>query len=146
MAPSPPEEKEPKPGLNIYVAPAVNPYKLTILCEELGYLTFFHPTIRNNPTNGTHSIPYNAIRIDTAKGEQRSKWYTEINPNGRLPALVHVKEDGDVVKVWESAACMLYIVAVWDKEHKLSYAVESQDYWQVVAWVCFPFRYLTWTS
>jgi len=118
MAASPPPDKEPKPGLNIYVAPAVNPYKLTILCEELG-------------------IPYNAIRIDTSKGEQRSEWYTKINPNARLPALIHVKEDGEIVKLWESAACMLYIVSVWDTDHLVSYAVDgqSQEYWSMVAWL-----------
>jgi hypothetical protein len=33
---APPEEKAPKPGLNIYGCQAVNPYKLTIALEELG--------------------------------------------------------------------------------------------------------------
>jgi glutathione S-transferase len=69
------------------------------------------------------------------QAEQKSDWYTEINPNGRLPALVHVREDGEVVKVWESAACMLYIVAAFDKEHSVSYPVSSQEYWQMVAWL-----------
>lgn len=32
-----PPEKAPKPGLNIYGFPAVNPMKLTIAAEELGY-------------------------------------------------------------------------------------------------------------
>lgn len=36
MATAPPE-KAPKPGLNIYGTAAVNPYKLTIAAEELGY-------------------------------------------------------------------------------------------------------------
>ena len=31
-----PAEKAPKPGLNIYGCPAVNPVKLTIAAEELG--------------------------------------------------------------------------------------------------------------
>jgi glutathione S-transferase len=90
-----------------------------------------------SPANN-HSIPYNPIRIDTAKGEQRADWYKEINPNARLPALVHVREDGEVVKVWESAACMLYIVAAFDREGRVSYGVETGEYWQMVAWVC-PF-------
>jgi len=33
---SPPPEKSPKPGINIYGFAAVNPYKLTIAAEELG--------------------------------------------------------------------------------------------------------------
>jgi hypothetical protein len=54
--PDTPADKLPKPGLNIYVSPAVNPYKLTILCEELEYILpsqSFHITlptnIRQNP-------------------------------------------------------------------------------------------------
>lgn len=33
-----PLEKAPKPGLNIYGCPAVNPVKLTIAAEDLGYV------------------------------------------------------------------------------------------------------------
>lgn len=33
---TPPPEKAPKPGLNIYGCAAVNPYKVVILAEELG--------------------------------------------------------------------------------------------------------------
>ena len=80
-------------------------------------------------------IPYNYIRIDNTQGEQRSEWYTKINPNGRLPAVVHVKEDGNSVVVWESAACMLYIVTEFDKGYTMWYPPQSQDYWQMLAWV-----------
>ncbi|KIW06557.1 uncharacterized protein PV09_02987 [Verruconis gallopava] len=111
-----PSDKQPKPGLNVYVSPAVNPYKLPLLCEELG-------------------IPYNPIRIDAMQQEQKSEWYTRINPNGRLPALVHVKDDGETVQVWESAACMLYIVATFDRDYKVSYPPTSQEYWQMVSWL-----------
>jgi glutathione S-transferase len=48
-----------------------------------------------------------------------------------------VKEDGAVLSLWESAACMLYIVAEFDKDNTVSYPVGSNDYWQMVAWVRF---------
>ena len=35
-----PPEKAPKPGLNIYGCAAVNPYKLTIAAEEIGYVSY----------------------------------------------------------------------------------------------------------
>lgn len=35
-----PPEKAPKPGLNIYGCAAVNPVKLTIAAEELGYVAY----------------------------------------------------------------------------------------------------------
>lgn len=111
-----PIEKTPKPGLNIYGFASVNPYKLTIAAEEL-------------------SIPYNYISIDVGAGDAQSEWYTSINPNGRVPALIHVKEDGTSVTVFETAACLLYIASEFDKEHKLSYAVGTPEYWTQLSWL-----------
>ena len=65
----------------------------------------------------------------------KEEWYTAINPNGRVPAIIHVKEDGTSVPVFESAACLLYMANEFDKEHKLSYPFGTPDYWQQVAWV-----------
>ncbi|KAH8659959.1 glutathione S-transferase [Xylariales sp. PMI_506] len=114
---TPPSDKIPQgPGLYVYGAPAVNPYKLTILCEEL-------------------AIPYKYISIDNVGGEQKSEWYTKINPNGRLPAIIHVKEDGTSMTIWESAPCMLYIVSEFDKRYEFSHQPGSQDYWHMVAWL-----------
>ncbi|ETS76210.1 hypothetical protein PFICI_11597 [Pestalotiopsis fici W106-1] len=111
-----PAEKQPKQGLNIYGIPAVNPYKLTIAAAELG-------------------VPYNYIALDGATGEFKSEWFTAINPNGRLPAIVHVKEDGQVVTVFESGACLQYMVSEFDKENKLSYPVGTQEYWTQLSWL-----------
>lgn len=38
-----PPGKAPKPGLNIYGFVAVNPYKLTIAAEELGWALLYLP-------------------------------------------------------------------------------------------------------
>lgn len=38
-----PREKAPKPELNIYGCPSVNPVKLTIAAEELGYVAVIRP-------------------------------------------------------------------------------------------------------
>ena len=69
------------------------------------------------------------------KGENKSEWFTSINPNGRMPAIVHVKEDGTSVTVFESGACLLYIASEFDKENKLSYAVGTPEYWSQLSWV-----------
>ncbi|KAI0204171.1 glutathione S-transferase [Astrocystis sublimbata] len=112
-----PPERVPKPGLNIYRCLAVNPYKLTIAAEELG-------------------IAYNYINLDIAAGETRADWYvSHMNPNGRIPAIVHVKEDGTSVTVFESAACLLYLVNEFDKEHKLSYPIGTPEYWSQLSWL-----------
>ncbi|RWA10882.1 hypothetical protein EKO27_g4246 [Xylaria grammica] len=74
-----PPEKAPKPGLNIYGCASVNPVKLTIAAEEI-------------------SIPYNYINLDMSAGEPSAEWYASINPNGRMPAIVHVKEDASLIR------------------------------------------------
>ncbi|TPX10106.1 uncharacterized protein E0L32_001303 [Thyridium curvatum] len=115
MATAPPE-KAPKPGLNIYGTAAVNPYKLTIAAEELG-------------------IPFNYISLDMVKGELQSEWYRAINPNGKAPAIVHVRDDGTTQTVFESAACLLYMASEFDKEHKFSYPVGTPEYWTQLSWL-----------
>ncbi|KAI0413127.1 glutathione S-transferase [Xylaria grammica] len=111
-----PPEKAPKPGLNIYGCASVNPVKLTIAAEEI-------------------SIPYNYINLDMSAGEPSAEWYASINPNGRMPAIVHLKEDGTSVTVFESAACLLYIASEFDKEHKISYPFATPGYWSQLSWL-----------
>ncbi|KAM7213885.1 Glutathione S-transferase, C-terminal-like protein [Rhypophila decipiens] len=113
---TPPAEKSPKPGINIYGGAVVNPYKLTILVEELG-------------------IPYNYISVDFAQNEHKSAWFKVINPNGRIPAMVHVKDDATTINLFESGACMLYLVSEFDSSHKVSYPYGSPEYWTQVSWL-----------
>ncbi|KUI55501.1 Disulfide-bond oxidoreductase YfcG [Cytospora mali] len=113
---TPPPDKAPKPGLNIYGCAAVNPVKLTIAAAEL-------------------DIPYHYITMDIGAGDTQTDWYKAINPNGRVPALVHVKEDGTSLKIFESAACLLYMTSVYDKDHKLSYQPETPEYWSQLSWL-----------
>jgi glutathione S-transferase len=56
--------------------------KIALLLEELG-------------------LPYEAHPVDTRKGEQFAPAYLQINPNGKVPALV----DGDAV-VFDSNAIL----------------------------------------
>lgn len=73
--------------------------------------------------------------MDVRAGELQSEWYKSINPNGRVPAIVHVKEDGTSETVFESAACLLYMASEFDKDHKISYAFGSPQYWTQLSWV-----------
>jgi len=47
---------------------------------------------------------FDLVRVDVAKGENRAPGYLAINPNGRVPALIH----GERV-LYESAAIILYM-------------------------------------
>ncbi|KAI0115566.1 glutathione S-transferase [Nemania sp. FL0031] len=110
-----PPEKALKKGLNIFGCDSLNPVKLVIAAEELG-------------------IPYNYIKLDMGS-DLGTKWYTSINPNGKVPAIVHVKEDDTSETVFESAACLLYMASEFDKEHKISYPFGTSEYWSQMSWL-----------
>ena len=59
--------------LKFYFSGAPNPTKVALFLEEAG-------------------LPYEAIPVDTRKGEQHKPEYLAINPNAKVPAIV----DGDV--------------------------------------------------
>ena len=71
--------------LKFYYSGAPNPTKVALFLEEAG-------------------LPYEAIPIDTRKGEQHKPEYRAINPNAKVPAIV----DGDAV-VFDSNAILLYL-------------------------------------
>ncbi len=71
--------------IQFYFSPAPNPMKVALLLEETG-------------------LAYEAIPVDTRKGEQHLPAFTALNPNAKLPAIV----DGDAV-VFDSNAILLYL-------------------------------------
>lgn len=71
--------------LKFYYSGAPNPTKVALFLEEAG-------------------LPYEAIPVDTRKGEQHTPEYRKINPNAKVPAIV----DGDTV-VFDSNAILLYL-------------------------------------
>ncbi len=71
--------------LKFYYSGAPNPTKVALFLEEAG-------------------LPYEAIPVDTRKGEQHTPQYKAINPNAKVPAIV----DGDAV-VFDSNAILLYL-------------------------------------
>ncbi len=73
--------------IQLYSSPTPNGYKVSITLEEL-------------------EIPYELHAIDLSSGAQKEPWFLEINPNGRIPAIVDDEED---FAVFESGAIMLYL-------------------------------------
>jgi len=71
--------------VRFYFNTAPNPMKVALLLEEVG-------------------LEYEQIPIDTRKGEQSTLAYLQVNPNGKVPALV----DGEVT-VFDSNAILLYL-------------------------------------
>ena len=71
--------------ITFYYNAAPNPMKVALFFEEAG-------------------LPYEAVPVDSRKGEQHAPAYTAINPNAKLPAIV----DGDAT-VFDSNAILLYL-------------------------------------
>ncbi|KAJ0418797.1 glutathione S-transferase [Aspergillus carlsbadensis] len=66
---------------------------------------------------------------------QKEPWFLAINPNGRIPALTDIDQDGKVINIWESGAILQYLVARYDLEHRISYPVGSKEAWEVTSWL-----------
>jgi GST-like protein len=71
--------------LKFYYNGSPNPTKVALLLEETG-------------------LPYEAVPVDTRKGEQHRPEFLAINPNGKVPVIV----DGEVT-VFDSNAILLYL-------------------------------------
>ncbi|KAK9782134.1 putative Glutathione S-transferase [Seiridium cardinale] len=91
--------------LTVYVHSAgPNPLKVIIICEELG-------------------VPYKKIVVEDPKEE----WFTKINPNGRLPAIVDPNLE---LTLWESGVIIEYLVDTYDVEGKLT-AEDPKTKWHL---------------
>jgi glutathione S-transferase len=75
------------------------------------------------------------VPIDIFKNEQKEPWFTEINPNGRIPAITDKTADGVELKIFESGAILEYLVATYDKNHLISYPYGTKEHWETISWV-----------
>ena len=95
---------------------------------------YHRPNVRERPA-GAVRMQVRAIKL--FEHEQKEQWYLDINPNGRIPAIVDTNESGHELKIWESGAILQYLVDRYDKDHKISYPHGSEEYWQMTNWVGF---------
>jgi GST-like protein len=77
--------------IRFYYHPTPNPAKVALFLEEVG---------------GT----YEAIPVDTSKGEQHLRTFRGINPNGKVPAIIDTEgPGGKEVRVFDSTAILVYL-------------------------------------
>jgi GSH-dependent disulfide-bond oxidoreductase len=70
--------------IRLYFHPTPNPAKIALFLEEAG-------------------LPYEAIPVDTRKGEQHLPAFRAINPNGKVPAIIDTNgPGGKEVRVFDS--------------------------------------------
>ncbi|QIW98746.1 hypothetical protein AMS68_004264 [Peltaster fructicola] len=104
-----------KTDIHLYTSGTPNGQKISCTLEELG-------------------VKYTVHDIEISKNVQKESWYLEINPNGRIPAIVD-KTAGKEKRVFEGAAIQLYLCEKYDKDNKISFAYDTDEYWEVVEWL-----------
>ena len=96
--------------LKFYYSGAPNPMKVALMLEETG-------------------LPYEAIPVDTRKGDQHKPGYLAINPNAKVPAIV----DGDAT-VFDSNAILLYLA---EKTGKFLPENTPKNRGELLSWLMF---------
>ena len=74
--------------IDLYTAATPNGHKASIMLEEL-------------------ELPYEVHALNLRDGDQKKPEYLEINPNGRIPAIVD--RDNDNFAIFESGAILIYL-------------------------------------
>jgi len=100
--------------IQFYFHPTPNPAKVALFLEETG-------------------LPYEMIPVDTSKGEQHAPGFRQINPNGKVPAIVDTDgPNGKPARVFDSTAILLYLA---EKTGKLLGAAEDRP--ELLSWLLF---------
>jgi len=58
--------------------------------------------------------------------------YDSINPNDRVPA---IEDPNTGITLWESGAIIEYLVETYDKQHNISFAPGSKEYYEAKQWL-----------
>jgi len=74
--------------IELYTAATPNGGKASVTLEELG-------------------LEYETKAINILSGVQKEDWFTAINPNGRIPAIIDKANDD--FAIFESGAIMIYL-------------------------------------
>jgi GSH-dependent disulfide-bond oxidoreductase len=101
--------------IEVYTWPTPNGHKIHIALEELG-------------------LPYRAIAVDIAKGDQFRSDFLKISPNNKIPALVDPAGiNGQRMTLMESGAILIYLA---DKTGKL-WPTNARDRLVALQWLVF---------
>jgi len=97
-------------SLTFYYSPMSTAVITNLVLEELG-------------------VPCERVMIDLKKGDTRAQDFLRINPNGKVPVLVH-----DGTAIWESAAITLYLGEIFGVARGL-YPEPGPERGEAMKWV-----------
>jgi glutathione S-transferase len=101
-------------SLTFYYAPMSTASITSIVLEELG-------------------VPCEKVKVDIRAGESRKPEFLRLNPNGKVPLIVH-----DGTPIWESAAITMYLGEVFGVDKGL-YPAQGAKRGEAMKWI-------TWTN
>jgi len=100
--------------IRFYFHPTPNPAKVAFFLEEAG-------------------LPYEAVPVDTSRGEQHTPSFRMVNPNGKVPAIVDTEgPGGQAARIFDSTAILLYLA---EKTGRFLGAPESRP--ELLSWLLF---------
>jgi glutathione S-transferase len=102
--------------ITFYTAATPNGRKVSIMLEEC-------------------ALDYNVHTLALGEGEQKQAWYLQINPNGRIPAIVD--HDNEDFTVFESGAILIYLAEKTGHFLPPNTSVSQKARSQVIQWLMF---------
>ncbi|KAK4060123.1 hypothetical protein Trihar35433_10355 [Trichoderma harzianum] len=105
-------------GIELLTWGTPNGHKANILLEEL---------------KEAYGLEYTFQGVNISQNVQKEPWFTAINPNGRIPAIVD--HDNNDLAVFEGNAILGYLARRYDTKHLFSFPVDSDDYTRSEAWI-----------
>jgi GSH-dependent disulfide-bond oxidoreductase len=98
--------------IDLFTAPTPNGWKVSIMLEEI-------------------KLPYDVHPINLLENQQKEPWFLQINPNGRIPAIMD--RDENKFAVFESGAILIYLA---EKTGQLL-PTDRRRRSQVIQWLMF---------
>jgi len=105
-------------GIELFTWTTPNGWKASILLEEL---------------KEAYNLSYTTTSIDIGTNVQKEPWFTSINPNGRIPAIID--HDNNDLPVFEGNAILSYLTRKYDPDHLFSFSPDSDDYTRAESWI-----------
>lgn len=100
--------------IRFYYHPTPNPAKISLFLEEAG-------------------LDYEVVPVDTRKGQQHDPKFRQINPNGKVPAIMDLHgPGGQPAVVFDSTAILIYLA-----EKTGRFLGQAQDRPQLLSWLLF---------
>lgn len=67
---------------------------------------------------------------------QKSEWFEAVNPNGRIPALLDNREGKEPLRVFESAAILMYLAKAYDTDFHFHFKDDDLET-EMISWIFF---------